>query len=148
MRITNYYIWSFVFGVFFLIFVGMLLVILDTEARMTYEEFTPFHFVLLTLATWRLTRLITHDHITAFIREQVYDVKKVGRKVTLARPGVGPRRVLADLFGCPWCVSIWSATILGFAFLVWEPFFYITLLLALSAVATAAQVFFERSEDE
>ncbi len=140
MRITNYYIWSIVFSVFFLIVLTMLLIILDTEARMAYDEVTPFEFILLALATWRVTRLMITDKVTAWLREQFYDVKKTGRSLSLVQPDVGPRRVLIDLFSCPWCLGLSVAMGIGFLFFLYEWFFFVVLILALSAVAAATQV--------
>ena len=139
MRITSYYIWSIIFSVFYLVVLTVLLIILDTEARIAYAEVTPFEFVLLALAIWRATRLFTTDHITAWLREQLYDLKKVGRSYSLVQPANGPRQVLVDLFGCPWCLSLTIGLVLTFLFFVFEWFVFIILLLALSAVASSLQ---------
>ena len=104
MRITDQYFWNFVFSVFFLILVIMGAIILETESRIVLDELSTVDFVLMTLATWRLTRLFVYDNITKFIREQFWDVVKVGKGYTLEKPKVGPRRTLADLLTCPWCI--------------------------------------------
>lgn len=140
MRITSYYLWSVVFGLFYLALLTMALIILDTEARVAVAELATIEYVLLALASWRLTRLFTDDTITAFIREQFYDRKKVGRNVTLAKPKTGPRRVLADLFACPWCMSVWTASVLVFVYLLTDWMQYVVLILAFSAVAAFMQL--------
>ena len=122
----------------------MFIIILDTEARMEYGDISIFEFVLLALATWRTTRLFTTDKVTAFIREQLYDIKKTGRSLSLVQPDSGPRRVLVDLFSCPWCMSVSMATGLGFLFLLFEWFLFVVMLLALSAVAASAQCLVHR----
>lgn len=123
----------------------MFLIILDTEARKLYEDITPFEFVLLALATYRATRLFMNDAVTAWIREQLYDIKKTGRSLSLIQPETGPRRVLVDLFSCPWCMSLSMAAGIAFFFLLFEWFFFVVLLLALSAAAAATQALVKRA---
>lgn len=144
MRITSYYLWSVVFGVFYIALLAMALIILDTEARLTMVELTSWEYILLGLASWRLTRLFVDDTITAFIREQFYDRKTVGRKVALVQPKSGPRRVLADLFACPWCTSIWTASLLVFMYFLADWMQYVVLILALSAVGAFLQLLSHR----
>jgi hypothetical protein len=58
-------------------------------------------FVVLALATARITGLITTDGITAPIRNKV-----VYRQGRVADPRGG---LLADFITCQWCVSVWVA---------------------------------------
>jgi hypothetical protein len=140
MRITDQYFWNFVFSVFFLILVIMGSIILETESRIVLDELSTVDFVLMTLATWRLTRLFVYDNITKFIREQFWDVVKAGKGYTLEKPKVGPRRTMADLLSCPWCFGTWSAATVIFFYLVTPYATYPIMLLALSAVATLLQL--------
>jgi hypothetical protein len=109
IRITDQYFWNVVFGIFFVLLVVMGAIILETEARIPYTELTFTDFALITLATWRLIRLFVYDAITKFLREQFYDLKKVGKGMVLEKPKFGPRRTLADLLSCPWCFGMWAA---------------------------------------
>lgn len=140
MRITDQYFWNFVFSVFFFILVVMGSIILETESRINLDELSTVDFVLMTLATWRLTRLFVYDNITKFIREQFWDVVKAGKGYTLEKPKVGPRRTMADLLSCPWCIGIWAAATVIFFYLVTPYATYPIMLLALSAVATFLQL--------
>ena len=140
MRITDQYFWNFVFSVFFLILVVMGAIILETESRIVLDELSTVDFVLMTLATWRLTRLFVYDHITKFIREQFWDVVKAGKGYTLEKPKVGPRRTMADLLSCSWCIGVWSAAVVIFFYLVTPYATYPIMLLAISAVATFLQL--------
>ncbi len=115
-------------------------IILETESRIVLDELSTVDFVLMTLATWRLTRLFVYDNITKFIREQFWDVVKVGKGYALEKPKVGPRRTLADLLTCPWCISVWAAAVVIFFYLVTPYATYPIMLLALSAVATFLQL--------
>ena len=140
MRMTGYYFWSIVYCFFALVILIMALIILETEARIPYQELTVLDIAIIAGATWRLARLMSKDTITAWFREQFFDVKKVGRGYTLVQPTKGPRRVLTDLFLCPWCMSLVSAFFVTFFFLVFEWFYFIALVLAVAAVAAAVQV--------
>ena len=140
MRITDQYFWNFVFSVFFFILVVMGSIILETESRINLDELSTVDFVLMTLATWRLTRLFVYDNITQFIREQFFDVMKTEKGYTLEKPKVGPRRTMADLFSCPWCMGVWVAAVVIFFYLITPYATYIVMLLALSAVATFLQL--------
>lgn len=140
MRITDQYFWNFVFSVFFFILVVMGSIILETESRINLDELSTVDFVLMTLATWRLTRLFVYDNITKFIREQFFDVVKAGKGYTLEKPKVGPRRTMADLLSCPWCIGVWAAAVVIFFYLITPYATYPVMLLALSAVATFLQL--------
>ncbi|MEK7462660.1 MAG: DUF1360 domain-containing protein [Patescibacteria group bacterium] len=140
IRVTDQYFWNFVFSVFFLILIIMGAIILEGETRIPLDELTLTDYVLMTLATWRLTRLFVYDAITRFFREQFWDVVKVGKGFALEKPKFGPRRTLADLLSCVWCFGMWAAATVIFFYLL-TPFsiFPITLL-AIGAVASFLQL--------
>ncbi len=140
IRITDQYFWNVVFGIFFVLLVVMGAIILETEARIPYTELTFTDFALITLATWRLIRLFVYDAITKFLREQFYDLKKVGKGMVLEKPKFGPRRTLADLLSCPWCFGMWAAASVTFFYLLTPYAYYITIFLAISAVASFLQI--------
>ena len=110
IRITDQYFWNFVFTIFFLILVVMGAIILETESRIRLTELSLTDYVLVTLASWRLTRLFVYDAITKFFREQFWDVVKVGKGFSLEKPKVGPRRTIADLLSCVWCFGLWASS--------------------------------------
>ena len=140
MRVTDQYFWNFVFSVFFLILIVMGAIILETESRVRFAELSTMDFVLMTLATWRLTRLMIYDTVTKFVREQFWDVVKVGKSYALEKPPTGPRRTIADLLSCPWCFGVWAAAIIIFFYLITPYAVYPILLLAVSAVASFLQI--------
>ncbi len=140
IRITDQYFWNVVFGIFFVLLIVMGAIILETEARIPYTELTFTDFALITLATWRLIRLFVYDAITKFLREQFYDLKKVGKGMVLEKPKFGPRRTVADLLSCPWCFGMWAAAFVTFFYLLTPYAYYITIFLAISAVASFLQI--------
>ncbi len=140
MRITNQYFWNFVFGLFFLAFVAMGTIILDGETIKEYDMLTVTDFVLMVLATFRLTRLFVYDKITAFFREQFFDVVETRDEIQLVKVESGPRRTIGDLLTCPWCFGMWAGGTVAFFYLLTPYAFFPVLLLAVSALGTLLQL--------
>jgi hypothetical protein len=140
IRITDQYFWNFVFLIFFLSLVVMGTIILDTEARISLVQLTLTDYVLITLASWRLTRLVIYDAILKFFREQFFDLDKTGKVAELTKPKFGPRRTIADLMTCPWCFGVWATALVTFFYLITPFAIYPVVFLALSAVATFLQL--------
>lgn len=140
MRITDQYFWNFVFSIFFLGFLFMGIVILESSAYRSYESLTALDYTLMILATFRFTRLMVYDKITAFFREQFYDVAEGQKGTVLEKPKYGPRLTLAELISCPWCFGIWSAATVSFFYLLTPLAFYVILVLALAGVGSLLQI--------
>ena len=140
IRVTDQYFWNVVFSLFFLLLVIMGAIILDTESRIPLTDLAVVDYVLITLASWRLTRLFVYDAVTRFFREQFWDVVKVGRSNELQKPKTGPRRTLADLLDCPWCFGMWATATVTFFYLLTSFAVFPVVLLALSGVATFLQL--------
>lgn len=115
-------------------------IILQSESRIPLDELALVDYVLITLASWRLTRLFVYDLITKFFREQFWDVKKMSKGYELEKPKTGPRRTLADLMDCPWCFGVWATAMVMFFYLMTPYAIFPVVLLALSAVATFLQL--------
>ena len=84
---------------------------------------SPLHFLILALATFRLSRLLTTDTIFEFLREAVWKRKP-------------PHTAIGYLFTCNWCMSIWFGSLVTISYtIVPSVTFVASLPLALSAVA-------------
>jgi hypothetical protein len=79
------------------------------------------------LATYRATKLVIDDEITAEVRERAYqEIERLPKKYATK---------LRYFLGCPWCVSIWAAGFLvGLRILAPNLAQYLNTLLAASAV--------------
>ena len=128
------------FLIFFLVLVFLGSVILESEARKPFDEVSLSDFVLITLASWRLVRLVVYDKIFAFFREQFYDAVEDRGVAMLVKPVKGPRRTVIDLLLCPWCFGIWATAVVLFFFLLTPYAYYPVVLLALSAVVSILQI--------
>lgn len=138
MRITDQYLWNIIFTIFFLGLVYLAVVTLEEGAYRPYHWLTLADYVLITLASLRLTRLVVYDKITAFFRDQFYNLSEQG---TLMKPEKGPRRTLADLLGCVWCFGMWATATVAFFYLLTPYAFFPVLILALSGAVSSLQIF-------
>ncbi|WP_010283315.1 DUF1360 domain-containing protein [Bacillus timonensis] len=76
-----------------------------------------FEFFLFALATFRLTRLLVYDTITAFIRSPFHEVvEEVLPDGTIEEylkiKGKGLRKWIGELLSCYWCTGIWCSIFL------------------------------------
>jgi hypothetical protein len=76
------------------------------------ENLTWMSYIMLILASYRLTHLIVFDKITEFIRKPF--MKKIEVKTD---DGTKTKEVPKSMFGyllnCYWCAGVWSAIFLG-----------------------------------
>lgn len=72
---------------------------------------TIFLFLILSLATWRISALFTREtgplHIFERLRKKVGIVHDADGKVMII-----PSHFLPELLSCVWCFSIWAAAVL------------------------------------
>jgi len=82
-----------------------------------------FLFIIFSLATFRLARLVTTDQIFAPLREKIWE-------------RFPPSTQFGYLFTCMWCTSIWTASLLVACYTIFSTATLIfATMLALSAVA-------------
>lgn len=66
---------------------------------------------LLGVATFRLSRLLSHDRVTSVLREPFVERGRGEEQIegTKEEPkGTGMRRALGELVNCAWCTSMWA----------------------------------------
>lgn len=86
-------------------------------------------FILMALAIFRLTRLVTYDHITDFVRDWA---KK--------RPPESFVGTFGRLLCCPWCTGLWFAFFVPFFYFSQPMAWFVILVLALAGVGTFFQL--------
>lgn len=105
-----------------------------------------FEFILICLATFRLTRLIVFDTITVFLRkpfhEMIEETNEQGQVETyLHIKGEGLKFWIGELLSCYWCVGVWVSIILVAAYMMVPVFAGMTILiLAIAAVASIIEM--------
>ncbi len=100
-----------------------------------------FDFVLLILASFRVTRLIVFDTITQFIRkpfhEMVEETLPDGTPTSYFQPkGTGMRKFIGELLSCFWCTGFWCSLLLVGGYFLYPVFVYPIIIIF--AVAGAA----------
>jgi Protein of unknown function (DUF1360) len=86
------------------------------------EQIGPGDVVLIGTASHKVSRLITKDKITAFLRAPFteYEGKGGPKELEERARGTGLRRTIGELLVCPYCVGLWASA--GFhAGLIWAP---------------------------
>jgi hypothetical protein len=87
-------------------------------------KLTFLNFLLLSLAAFRLTRLIVYDKITEFLRDPFFDeieeTNEAGEiEIYYIPKKTGLRHFFGELLSCYWCTGIWAATgLVGVYFLL------------------------------
>lgn len=105
---------------------------------------STFDALMITLAAFRMTRLMVYDKITRFFREWFVDthVEEVDGKQMVALTPVlhGVRGTIHDLLGCPWCIGIWSALIVTFCYFVFSWAWIVIFILAIAGASSFLQL--------
>lgn len=102
-----------------------------------------FEFFVISLASFRLTRLIVFDKITAILRapfltEEV-EVNENGEKETYYVPRNGVlRNFFGELVSCIWCTGVWSTGALYLSYVFWPA--YASPFIIILAIAGAAAI--------
>jgi hypothetical protein len=110
-----------------------------TDVKM---NITFINLLILSLASFRLTRLIVFDKITEFLRKPFFDevIEENSGEVEIyyTPKQKGWKRFVGELLSCYWCTGIWSAVgIVGMYYL--SPVFFTPVILIL-AIAGAASI--------
>ncbi|WP_102347297.1 DUF1360 domain-containing protein [Bacillus sp. Marseille-P3661] len=99
-------------------------------------------FILLFLATFRLTRLLVYDKITNFIRRPFHneyeETLEDGTVETFIEiKGTGLRKFIGELLSCYWCTGLWCAIVL-YACYLFVPFYINPIIIVLAIAGCAA----------
>ena len=132
-------------GFFLVVAVGMIYSLYRINGELP-TTIPVFDLILITLATFRLTRLFVYDKITRFLRDTFQHVEETYSQegvtyVTKVERTSGPLRTAYELLICPWCFSIWAALFVLYGYFIATELFWLPILiLAISGVATAVQI--------
>lgn len=75
-------------------------------------------YLMIILASYRFTHLIVFDKITEFLRNPFLRKEKVVDAEGHVSTKKTPTSMFGYLLNCYWCTGIWSAIILGIAYLM------------------------------
>jgi hypothetical protein len=80
-------------------------------------ELSWMTFLMLILASYRLTHLIVFDKITEFVRKPFMKKIEVETEHGLEEKDV-PKNMFGYLLNCYWCAGVWSALLIGGGYLL------------------------------
>lgn len=107
-------------------------------------KITLINLLLLSLASFRLTRLLIFDKITEFIRAPFFDEiqeENVNGEIEIyyLPKKTGIKKFLGELLSCYWCTGIWASAGIVSLFLL-SPYFSTTMILILAVAGLASIV--------
>jgi hypothetical protein len=84
---------------------------LRRSGRQLPERVSPGDLALVTVATHKLSRLITKDRVTSALRRPFtrFQEDAGGGEVEEEARGTGMRRAVGELLVCPYCLAMWIA---------------------------------------
>lgn len=147
---NSLYFWNIIATIVFVVVAVKAVDIVGIEAVRTISHISPYHFLLVSLATFRMTRLLVADHITQWLRDLCMKSVTVNDPMTGAvfvrceKPTKGLRRLISDLLGCPWCVGVWVAmvAIVLYYMAVTELFSISWIIILVFAIAGAGELIY------
>lgn len=109
--------WYIVFTAIFAVLAILFVRLYGVAAVQALSNITLLQFVVLVLATFRITRLVVADRLTQWVRD-LCAIVSVSTDTTTGAPYVirtkrvkGLRRAIGDIIGCPWCTGVWVALV-------------------------------------
>lgn len=144
---NNQAFWYFAYVVFFVAVIIVSAIILVRVNDGLPSGIGGFDFILITLATFRLTRLFVYDKVSKFFRDwfldetDLIDTESGEVLVVRTKPTDGPRRTAIELLECPWCVGVWFAVLVAFFYYLTPNAWYFILILAVAGVSSVVQIF-------
>jgi len=113
------------YAILLLVFHALIVVLaaLRVRSRKRLPESIPVQdLALLSVATFKLSRLITKDKVTAAVRAPFTEYQEPGGPAEVEEKprGEGLHRAVGELLVCPYCIGQWVATILVAAY-IWQP---------------------------
>jgi hypothetical protein len=104
-------------------------------------KITLLNLIILSLASFRLTRLLVFDKITEFIRDPFFDeVEEENEEGVIEIYYIpkkkGIKKFLGELLSCYWCTGIWTTAVIVLLYYLFPAFFQpIIIVLAVAGLA-------------
>lgn len=109
------------------------------------SRISVFDFFILSLATFRLIRLVSYDSIFGFVHE--FFMRKVvtedpgGTRISYVQELRGLKRAISVLLGCLWCTGVWISLFATFVYFSFPQSWIVFFALAVSGLAGVFQLF-------
>lgn len=138
-------LWNLLFSVLFAVLLGLSLWYFYASYRVIPRYMPLADFLLISLAIFRITRLVVYDKITQFLRDAFMRSRELlgddgNVYIERAPYAGGPMRTISDLLQCPWCTGMWATVVVVFAYYAFPFAWYLILVLAVAAVGNVMQL--------
>jgi hypothetical protein len=123
-----------------------------SSGRELPERVSPSDLALVAVATHKLSRLIAKERVTSAVRAPFTEVEEdagPSRPRLKERPrGQGARRAVGELVLCPYCLSVWIATVFAGGLVVApRPTRWVAGILTTVFGADVLQLAYKKAED-
>lgn len=102
----------------------------------------PLTLTLIAWATWRLSHMVSTEFGPGHIFPKLWLL--VGARPDMTGLHWSGNTFLGELILCPLCLSVWLAGILLAATVLWPPFIWVVVVLALSGVSSFLELWLKR----
>lgn len=104
-----------------------------------FGGFSLAAILIISLASFRITRLFVFDKITENLRSPFFDEMMEEGEIFLVPKPKGVRKWIGEMISCYWCTGIWvsAALVIGYTYL---PSFFIPLIIIFAVAAIASVV--------
>lgn len=154
--LVSQHFWYVVFTIAFVTLLSLFVTSYGVATMNSLLHISVFHFVVLSLATFRITRLIVSDRITQWLRDtclliSISTDEATGLPCIVRTKRIkGFRRAFGDIIGCQWCTGMWTAFLVLFLYImamaqVFQAGWIILFVFAIAGVASIIQAFIPSS---
>ena len=117
--------WNFIYSVSFIIVIVLISTFSD-KIHVLIDNLKLFDFVVISLAAYRLTRLLVYDKVLNFLRDFIIKSKSEAGFVKSTQ----------YFLTCPWCAGIWMTLLIVVLYLYFPAGRLFVNILAISGVAS------------
>lgn len=131
-------------AIFVAVYAGVIAVLY--ELGRIPRSINTIDLMLLGLATARLSDIVSTDEVMEWLRRPFVKLEPTeiaDRKVeTRGGRGTGVRKVIGDLLCCPWCIAVWVAAALSYAYFIAPRIAWLFILvMAIAEIGALLQTF-------
>lgn len=119
------YFWNFVYTIVFLS-LNIIIATILIQQQQFITQLSIFDFVILSLAAYRLTRLLVYDKVLNFIRDRFVQSSSEN----------GWIKSTQYFLTCPWCAGVWMSLFITSLYVFDDIGKFLAYILAISGVAS------------
>lgn len=117
--------WNFIYSVSFIVVI-VLISVFSNSIHFLIDDLKLFDFVVISLAAYRLTRLLVYDKVLNFLRDFIIKSESEAGFVKSTK----------YFLTCPWCAGIWMTLLVVVLYLYCPAGRLFAYILAISGVAS------------